>query len=173
MQETAAAVGVTAASKAFFGLSGPVRAMILLNLGSALFGSNQVQCSKSRKSDLITEINRFGRQLVFLCFAKAAAEACLGKVRTSWISNQRFPQYVAYVLLLSTVLLDVAADSYSSSYPYFISILLSNPLFCCNTCERNKKESHVGGDEADRRDTASRHNFCHSFLFSCYLFPAR
>ena len=41
-QETAAAVGVTAASKAFFGLSGPVRAMILLNLGSALFGSNQV-----------------------------------------------------------------------------------------------------------------------------------
>ena len=35
-------VGVTAASKAFFGLSGPVRAMILLNLGSALFGSNQV-----------------------------------------------------------------------------------------------------------------------------------
>jgi drug/metabolite transporter (DMT)-like permease len=42
IQETAAAVGVTAAAKSFLGLSGPVRAMILLNLGSALFGSNQV-----------------------------------------------------------------------------------------------------------------------------------
>jgi len=41
-QETAAAVGVTAAAKSFLNLSGPVRAMILLNLGSALFGSNQV-----------------------------------------------------------------------------------------------------------------------------------
>ena len=33
VQETAAAVGVTAAGKVFQGLSGPVRAMILLNLG--------------------------------------------------------------------------------------------------------------------------------------------
>ena len=42
LQETAAAVGVTAAAKNFLRLSGPVRAMILLNLGSAMFGSNQV-----------------------------------------------------------------------------------------------------------------------------------
>ena len=33
VQETAAAVGATAAGKVFQGLSGPVRAMILLNLG--------------------------------------------------------------------------------------------------------------------------------------------
>ena len=35
-------MGVTAATKTFLGLSGPIRAMILLNLGSAMFGSNQV-----------------------------------------------------------------------------------------------------------------------------------
>lgn len=53
-QETAAAVGITSAASSFLGLSGPVRAMILLNLGSALFGSNQVLVLSASRLNIVS-----------------------------------------------------------------------------------------------------------------------